>query len=73
MSVKLKPETIRSLRGQVPLFEMLKSELNIRHIDTIRRWLRENKENGPLTTKGALGVISKGLKVPEKYLIETES
>lgn len=72
MSVRLKPETVRSLRGQLPLFELLKSELNIKHTDTIRRWLRENSFNGPLTTKGALDVISKGLKVPEKYLIETD-
>ena len=69
MIVRLKRETIKSMSGQIPLFKEIMEDFNLESIETVRRWLRENKPNGPLTSKAALNIISKGLSVPEEYLI----
>lgn len=70
MAKRLKIETIRSMRGQTQLFVKLAQENDLQNIETVRRWLRMNKPNGPLTSKSALGIISLALNVTETRLLE---
>jgi len=70
MAKRLRIETIRGMRGQTQLFVQITDEFGLANIETIRRWLRENKPNGPLTAKAALGLISTALYVPEVKLLE---
>jgi hypothetical protein len=59
------------MRGQTDLFLQLTSEFNKSSLETIRRWMRANELNGPLTTKAALSIISISLNVPEHELLES--
>jgi hypothetical protein len=70
MAKRLRIETIRGMRGQTQLFVKITEEFELQNIETIRRWLRENKPNGPLTAKAALVLISTALNVPEIKLLE---
>ncbi len=70
MAKRLTAQTILNMRGNTSLFIDLANEYELSNIPTIRRWLRENKKNGPLTTKGALAIISKAINVPEAKLLE---
>jgi len=70
MAIKLKRETILGMRGQTHLLLNITKEFKLQNIETIRRWLRANKPNGPLTSKAALAIISLALNVPEINLIE---
>jgi hypothetical protein len=70
MAKRLKIETIRSMRGQTQLFIKLAQENDLQNIETVRRWIRVNKPNGPLTSKSALSIISVALNVPETRLLE---
>jgi len=70
MAKRLKIETIRSMRGQTQLFVQIAQENGLQNIETVRRWLRMNKPNGPLTCKSTLGIISIALNVPETSLLE---
>lgn len=71
MAVRLKNSTIRSMRGQTDLYQELISEFNKSSLETIRRWMRANEVNGPLTTKAALNIISISLNVSEHELLES--
>jgi hypothetical protein len=70
MANRLKKETILGMRGQTLLLLNITKEFKLQNIETIRRWLRTNKPNGPLTSKAALAIISQALNVPEINLIE---
>ena len=71
MAIRLTQSTIRSMRGQTDLFAEITEEFGLNNLETIRRWMRANKANGPLTSKSALRIISRKLNVPEKYLFES--
>jgi hypothetical protein len=71
MGIKLTSAAIRSMRGQTDLFHEITDEFGLNNIETIRRWMRVNKVNGPLTSKSALSIISRKLNVPEENLLET--
>jgi len=58
------------MRGNTALFVDLANEFQLSNIPTVRRWIRENKINGPLTSKASLSLISKALNVPELNLLE---
>jgi hypothetical protein len=70
MAKRLRIETIRGMRGQTRLFVKITEEFGMQNIETVRRWMRTNKPNGPLTSTAALEIISQALNVPETNLLE---
>lgn len=70
MAIRLKPAVILSLKGQTAVLVELAEEYGLNNIESIRRWMRKNKSNGPLTTKAALKIISRRLMIPEADLTE---
>jgi len=66
----LKKETIKNLYGQTALFRMLMDECNVVNMETIRRWIRANKPNGPLTAITTLEIIAEITKIPLELLTE---
>ncbi|MFH1118217.1 MAG: hypothetical protein V1775_00230 [Bacteroidota bacterium] len=68
--MRLKLETLRNMTGQTHLFLKLAKEFNLNNIETVRRWMRVNKNNGPLTAKSSLIIISIALNMPEELLTE---
>jgi len=73
MAIRLTEQTILNMRGQTALFVKITDEFGLNSLETIRRWMRANKPNGPLTSKTSLNIISKALNVPEHLLLETIS
>ena len=70
MAIRLKLQTLKNMRGNTSLFLKLADEFNLSNIPTVRRWMRENKPNGPLTSKAALTIISDAINVSEAKLVE---
>lgn len=70
MAIRLTKQAILSMRGQTSLFVEITNEYGLQNLETIRRWMRANKPNGPLTSKTALNMISIALNVPEENLLE---
>jgi len=70
MAKRLKPETLKSMRGQTPLFLQLVEDFGLESLETVRRWMRANKPNGPLTSEAALRIVSKALDLPAELLTE---
>ena len=72
MATRLTPSTLLNMRGNTPLFIALAYENKIDTLETVRRWMRQNKPNGPLTSMGNLFLISSVLNVPIEYLTESK-
>lgn len=70
MGIQLKASVIKNMIGHTDLFQTLAKELGRGNIETVRRWMRANKPNGPLTTKAALCLISESLDMPFDLLTE---
>lgn len=71
--MKIKQEIIERLNGRLDLKRELCKALDADRIK-LWRWIRENDENGPLTTVKAVQTISSGLSLPaEEILIEEQS
>lgn len=70
MAIQLKETTLKNLKGQTDIYVSLAEEFGLNDIASIRRWLRLNKPNGPLTTKAALTIIAEGTGIPADLLTE---
>ena len=69
MAFRLKESAIKAMRGQTELFYLICEEFKKNNIETVRRWVRQNEINGPLTTRAALELISDALNVPINRLL----
>lgn len=70
MSKRLTEKTIRAMRGQTELFIRIMDARGVKNIETIRRWVRQNEPDGPLTAIGTLSLISEATNVNLKNLTE---
>jgi len=71
MAIRLTTQTLANMRGNTPLFVSIVKENELNTVETVRRWMRQNKLNGPLTSIANLALISNALNVPIKYLTES--
>lgn len=70
MGIRLKTRVIKNLIGQTDVYARIAEEHKIASIHTIRRWARENKTNGPLTTIASLKIISQGTGIEIENLTD---
>ena len=65
----IKNEIIDSIRQNNRIKGLLSGSFDV-HNYTIERWIKENKENGPLTTITALSIIAAELKVKQEKITD---
>jgi len=70
MAIRLNQKAVMNVKGNTKVLVNIAEEFGLNNISTVRRWLRDNKVNGPLTTKAALKIISLSTGVPEGLLTE---
>lgn len=70
MAKKIKQIHISNLRYRTDIKKRLMIDFRINNIESIRRWIRANRPNGPLTSKSSLKILAIGLSVSEKELLE---
>lgn len=70
MGIRLKYKVLKNLSGQTDIYQRIAEEHMIVSLHTIRRWARENKANGPLTTLTSLKIISQGTGIALENLTE---
>ncbi|MGN6618224.1 MAG: hypothetical protein ACTHJ5_13705 [Ilyomonas sp.] len=67
--MRIKQSVIHPLKSDVVLKAKLVSAFK-NHYGTVERWLNDNKEDGPLTTAKAMGVIKEHTKLDEDAILE---
>ena len=70
MAIRLTTSTLNSMRGNTALLREIAIENDLNTLETVRRWMRQNKGNGPLTSISSLRLISEAINVPESKLME---
>lgn len=77
MAKKLSTEALVKLKLRKDIKLILVNEFGLDPvwgIESVRRWMRQNKPNSPLTTKASLRILTKELNMPEgKILIDHEN
>lgn len=71
MAYKLKPNIVRSIKGQTCFYHDIMREFGLTTIFSVRRWLKENRPNGPLTTTIAVEILAETLDLPIEMILET--
>ncbi len=70
--MKITSTGIEAIKGSLRLRNRLALEMD-RHNASIEKWIRENKENGELTTAKALQIIKEETGLTESELLEEET
>jgi len=70
MAIRLKTSTLANMKGNSLLLGRLTRDNELNTVETIRRWMRQNKVNGPLTSIANLKIISDAINVSEAKLVE---
>jgi len=73
MAIRLTTSTLNSMRGNTSLFTKIAVENDLNTIETVRRWMRENRNNGPLTSVANIRIISEAINVTESKIVEEVS
>lgn len=66
--MKISKSLIKKIKANPKCIGTLAQEMSV-HIDTVERWLKNNQEDGKLTTHSALKILSKEMNVSQDELL----